>query len=124
VPPPPLTHTPAAHDPLQALPQPPQFAVFVLTSTQASPHLVCPGAQTQEPLEQVCPDPQRVLQEPQFVASVIRLAQLVPQAISPPAQLAEHLLCEQNWPFVQTVPHMPQLLASETKFTHAVPHLV
>jgi hypothetical protein len=56
-------------------------------------------------------------QNPQLVASVCVLAQLLPQAVSPAAQPAAHLFCEQTRPPLQTVPHAPQLLPSETMFT-------
>ena len=61
-------------------------------------------------------------QNPQFVASVWVFAQLLPQAVSPVAQPAAHLFWEQTRPPLQTVPHAPQLLPSDTMFTHPVGH--
>jgi hypothetical protein len=74
-----VLHTPPAHVPLHARPQPPQLSLLVFVSMQDDPQSISPPLQTQALFEQVAPAGQAWPHEPQFALSVVRLAHLPPE---------------------------------------------
>ncbi len=100
------------------MPQRPQLALSLLTSTQRPAQMVWPEGQAQRPISQRCPVPQAVPQAPQFIASVWVFTQAPLQAFSPigHAHMPETQFC----PVPQTVPQLPQLLLSDCVSTQAI----
>jgi len=110
---------------VHGVPQAPQWAAFVIVSTQAPPHTVWPGvAQAQVPALHVLPPGQELLHVPQCVGDVVTSTQLVPHVVTSEAHVIEQTPCEQTSPIPHAVPHPPQCCPSDWMSTHAAPHAV
>jgi hypothetical protein len=99
----------------QAWPQPPQFAMLVLTSTQADPHSVCPATeQPHVPALHAAPAGQVMLQPPQLNGSFPFVVAQVPleHAVAPVPQLVAQAPLLQTCPVGQVVVQLPQWLLS------------
>lgn len=110
--------------PLQTMPQAPQLALSVCSSTQAAPHCVCPVVQLEVhlPLAQSWPGPQAVLHAPQLFVSVCVFVQVPLQSVCPPGQ--RHWLIVQLALVGHALPHDPQLALSVLVSTQPPLHCV
>jgi hypothetical protein len=108
--------------------QPPQSNADVLVSTQRFRHSVKPAAHPQVPELHAKPAGHALPQAPQFCGSEVVSRQLFPHIVvggghahamggDEPVRL--HVVPEE-----QTFPQEPQLLLSDSKFTHALPQSV
>jgi hypothetical protein len=129
-----MSHVPAVHTALpfagtaQATPHAPQFAAFLLRSTQADEQAVeplghsvtqCPAEQTSEP-EHAC------AQLPQWFGSVPGSTHSSPQRANPVRHVNPHRpeshSAVPNAGATQTLAHAPQFDASDAVSTHCPPH--
>jgi hypothetical protein len=103
-----------ASDERQLLPQPPQFALSVLVSTQKPLQSMKPETQLvlHVPPEQAVGPRQRLPQPPQLALSVLSSTQLPLHSVSPPMQLWPQLPAEQTRSPEQWFPQLPQLALS------------
>jgi hypothetical protein len=116
-----LMHCPAAHEPVHARPQPPQFALSVMTFTHAPLHIVCPVGHAHAPLVHDAPAPQGlhcVPPEPQLatpsLASPSHVVAVLQQPLHPLVVSHAQTPATQCVPeaAVQAFPHPPQLALS------------
>jgi hypothetical protein len=109
-----VTHAPFMHVPAHARPQPPQFALLVIVSTQAFPHSICPAAeQPHVPPLQTEPAGQAMPQPPQLSALFVVSTHAPPEHwVSPPPQLDLQEPALHTWPEPHLVLQPPQLFAS------------
>lgn len=125
-----LTHVPLTQlvvrqpvDGGQVIPQPPQFPVLLLVSTQTPVHRVWPLAQAlQVPLTHMLPEGQALPQVPQFATSLLVLTQTPLQRVCPLGQVTGHVQgmatqrpARHTSLAVQVVPQPPQLTGSALK---------
>src|ERR1051325_9301463 len=107
----------------QALPQPPQFAVLVIGSTQAFPQAVIPPMHEvpHAPDEHTSFAPQTTSQEPQCAGSAFLSIQLSPQRTNVVSQIKSQPVAVQTAaPFAgasQTVSQLPQWRGSSDRST-------
>jgi hypothetical protein len=100
----------------QAWPQPPQFAMLVLVSTQAEPHSICPATEHPHvPALHAAPAGQVMLQPPQLRGSFPLVVAQAPfeQAVAPAEQLVAQAPALQTCPEGQAFVQLPQWLASD-----------
>jgi hypothetical protein len=105
------------------LPQAPQFLAFVVRSTQAFMHCVCPAAQPIEhaPPTHVVPPRHTFAHAPQLRGSTCVSVHWPAHCTSLPLHAQEPLTHVAPVPHV--VPHAPQSKGSDVKSTHAPPHV-
>ena len=106
------------------MPQPPQFAASLRTSTQAPVHAVSPGAQaaTHSPDEQSGGSVQAVSQVPQWLGSEAVCVHTPPHSVPPNGQAQAAF--PHVWPPVHTTPQPPQFASSPFGLTHAPPQAI
>ena len=114
---------------MHTVPQPPQFEVSPVVSTQDAPHAVLlPQVDLHIPLWQKVPAPHTVPQPPQFFESELRSWHAPEQLLYPVLQLTPHCFAAHNATplagVVQTWPHVPQLAASVSTFWQTPLHSV
>jgi hypothetical protein len=98
---------------MHAVPQVPQFALFVLRSTQLPLQSTVPAAQVQLPPWQTRLPVQIWPQKPQLFLLVCRLTHALPHLASPAEQFGEHVPRLHAYPAMQRFPHMPQLVGDD-----------
>jgi len=105
----------------QAVPQPPQLAGSLCSSTQAAappvPQAVSPALQPQEPFVHSWEPLQALAQAPQLAALLPRFTHALLQSVSPVAQVDVQTLFEQTSPPRQAMLHPPQLRGSDVGST-------
>jgi hypothetical protein len=113
---------------VQATPQAPQFVALVLRSAQIPAQSVVPVGHAQLPFEQTRLPKQTCEQKPQLVLSVRRSTHAFPHFASPEPQLFWQFPVLHTCPFMQRLPHEPQLLGLHWRSTHTAirpePHVV
>jgi hypothetical protein len=100
-----------------ALPQEPQLALSVCSSTQAAPQAVRPAGHTQAPPTHDCAAEQAFPHVPQLSRSVAVFRHTPLHAVCPAAQA--HTPAAHRAPCAQALPQAPQLAPSVWKFTQA-----
>jgi hypothetical protein len=112
---------PNVHVPLHTVPHAPQFALSDCSSTQRSPHTLCPEGHAHAPDTQLCPVVvHAVPQPPQWAASVCSSTHVVPQTLWSEGHAQAPAV--QIWPVtMHAAPQPPQLAASVCSSTHAEP---
>ena len=103
----------------QVRPQPPQFPMSTLRSTQVPPHTLCPVGHSHLPATQVAPVAHTLSQLPQFVV-VARSTQTPAQGPAPVGH--SHLPATQVAPVAHTLSQLPQLALSVVRSLHTSPH--
>jgi hypothetical protein len=123
--------SPPTQRPPQRLPQAPQLAASLVTSTQAVPHIrrgaaQVGGALVHAPPLHDCPLAQRRPQAPQFVGSVATSTQEVPHIRRGDGQVGGarvQLPPAQPWPLGQRSPQSPQFAGSLSTLVQTDPHI-
>jgi hypothetical protein len=121
----------AAHDPplqngavpAHAIPQPPQLAASLTTSTHAPPQARVPAGHAHRPPVHACDSAQTAPQAPQSRTSVARSTQLAPHAVSPALhEEAQAPRLQRGEVPPHATEHSPQLRGSERRGVQAPPH--